>query len=261
MKISCIQMDMLFGNRAENFARAEVLLEKTMQAAPDVIVLPELWDVGFFPKENLADCSDDMGSETRAFVGGLARRHKVNIVAGSVAVACGGKTHNTAMVFDRTGACIAEYDKCHLFSPMEEDKYFTPGKRLCTFFLDGVKCGIILCYDLRFPELTRSLALQGIDILFVPAQWPEARVEQWELLLAARAVENQVFTVGCNSCGTAGETRFGGNSRVFDPYGKPLAKAGDGEENLVAHCLPEALESARKAIPIFADRNAEIYKI
>lgn len=262
MNISCIQMDMLLGDRAENFARAEALIEAAMAEQPDVIVLPELWDVGFFPREDLPSLCDGEGSAAQAFCSRLAKKHRVNLVAGSVATLREGKVYNTAMVFDRQGVCLASYDKSHLFSPMGEDKFFTAGQSLCTFLLDGVKCGIILCYDLRFPELARSLALMGAELLFVPAQWPKVRVEQFGLLLAARAVENQLFCVGCNSCGNAYDTVYGGASGIFDPTGKAIARAGEERNKiLTAACDLQMLESVRKSIPVFHDRRPEIYKI
>jgi len=261
MNISCIQMDMRLGNRAENFAHAEALIDKAMAEKPDVIVLPELWDVGFFPKENLPAVSDEAGRQVRKFCGSLAKKYAVNLVAGSVATLYERKVYNSALVFDREGKCIAQYHKSHLFSPMGEDKHFAAGDSLCTFLLDGVACGIILCYDLRFPELPRSLVLQGMDVLFVPAQWPKVRVEQYQLLLAARAVENQVFCVGCNSCGTAYDTVYGGSSCIFDPTGKEIAAAGEREEILTARCDLQMLETIRKAMPVFHDRKPKIYKI
>lgn len=166
------------------------------------------------------------GYEVNTRIGELAKKYKVNIVAGSVSNVRGGKVYNTAFVFDRAGSCIAEYDKTHLFTPMGEDDYYTCGDHLCRFTLDGVKCGIIICYDVRFPELTRSLALQGLDMLFVVSQWPKERIFHLQTLTVARAIENQMFVVCCNSCGTAGKTVYGGHSAIIEPFGKTLVLAG-----------------------------------
>ena len=261
MKVTCLQMNMKLGCPKENFTLAEKLIVESVKAQPDVIVLPETWNTGFFPKENLAELSCKNGYEVNNRIGELAKKYKVNIVAGSVSNVRGGKVYNTAFVFDRAGSCIAEYDKIHLFTPMGEDDYYTCGNHLCRFELDGVKCGIIICYDVRFPELTRSLALQGLDILFVVSQWPKERIFHLRTLTTARAIENQMFVACCNSCGTADKTVYGGNSVIIEPFGKTLALAGENEEIITAACDMQILSDIRNSIPVFRDRRSELYKI
>ena len=230
MKISCIQMDMRLGAADENFAHAEALIrEAVSRERPDVAVLPETWNTGFFPQD-LTACADRDGARTKAVFSALARELSVNIVCGSVANRRGDGFCNTAYVFDRSGEALAEYDKTHLFTPSGEHHAFRAGDRTCRFQLDGKKCGLIICYDIRFPELTRTLALEGVDLLFVVAQWPEKRTMHLETLARARAIENQMFLALCNSVGAAGETRCGGHSAVIDPWGEYLARAWDGEE-------------------------------
>lgn len=259
MRITCIQMNMQFCRPEENFLRVSELVEKAMADAPDVLLLPETWNTGFYPKEKPETLADLRGQRTKEQLGALAAKHRVNIVAGSVTDLRDGQLHNTCYVFDRAGQCIAAYDKIHLFSPMGEDRIYTPGDQLCRFTLDGVSCGVLLCYDLRFPELSRKLCLEGADILFLPSQWPSARIGQLRTLAAARAIENQVFFACCNSCGTAGETVFGGHSAIFDPWGNPLAEAGTQETHITAACTLPALQNLRTAIPVYRDRRPELY--
>ena len=259
MKVSCLQMNMKLGCPEENFAHAEQLICNAMKDTPDVLVLPETWNTGFFPKGNLAELSCKDGDEVKSRIGALAKQYGVNIVAGSVSNVRDGKVFNTAMVFDRDGQCMAEYDKTHLFTPMGEDDYYTCGDHLCCFTLDGVKCGIIICYDTRFPELTRSLALQGLDMLFVVSQWPKERIFHLRTLTTARAIENQMFVVCCNSCGTAGKTVYGGNSAIIEPFGKTLALGGENEEIITADCDVEIPSDIRSSIPVFRDRRQELY--
>ena len=260
MKVTCLQMDMKLGCPDENFAKAEQMIRQAMSEQPDVLVLPETWNTGFFPKEELAALSDRDGQRVKAEIGALAKEYRVNIVAGSVSNLRDGKVYNTAMVFDRTGQCIASYDKTHLFTPMGEDDYFTPGDHLCRFQLDGGQCGIIICYDVRFPELTRSLTVPGLDVLFVVSQWPKVRTFHLRTLTTARAIENQMFVVCCNSCGTAGETVYGGNSAIIDPWGELLAAAGEQEQQLTAQCALETLTQIRNTIPVFRDRRPALYQ-
>ena len=137
MKATCIQMDMLFAQPEENFAKAKRLIREAMASGPDVVVLPETWNTGFFPKERLSELAERDCARVKRELGGLAAELGVNLVAGSVANVRGGKVYNTACVFDRAGNCVAEYDKTHLFTPMGEHAYFTPGDHLCRFRLDG----------------------------------------------------------------------------------------------------------------------------
>ena len=252
-------MDVQFACVEENFLHAEKLIGEAMKDAPDVIVLPETWNTGFFPRENLAELADRDCAKVINRIGALARKYAVNIVAGSVANLRGSHVYNTACVFDRTGACIAQYDKTHLFSPMGEDKYFAKGDHLCRFTLDGVNCGLIICYDLRFPELTRALALSGMATLFVVSQWPDARIPHLTTLCAARAIENQCYVVNCNSCGTAGATRYGGNSAIYHPLGQILIQASADEAIFTANCDLSVLSDLQAAIPVFRDRRNDLY--
>lgn len=260
MRISCIQMDMHLGEPDYNFAHAKSLLRQAAQQQPDVLVLPETWNVGFFPRENLTDCCDRDGARVKAELGTLARELGINIIAGSVADLRNGKVCNTSYIFDRQGTCIASYDKTHLFTPMAEHDFFAGGDHLCRFTLDGVPCGVIICYDIRFPELTRSLALQGIDILFVVSQWPAVRIPHLRVLTQARAIENQMFVALCNSCATANGTRYGGSSAILDPWGQTLALADAQEAVICADCDLHTVQEIRSSINVFRDRRPELYQ-
>ena len=259
MKISCVQMNVCAGQPEENFSRAEALLKKAAKHNPDVILLPELWNIGFAPGQIDPQLADEDGARTKALCGSLAREFGVNIVAGSVLTQRGDARYNTAYVFDRAGDCIAQYDKTHLFSPMGEGEAYAAGDRLVTFSLDGVACGIMICYDLRFAELARALALSGAAVLFIPAEWPRRRTGQMRTLLGARAIENQVFVALCNGCGSAYGTQYGGNSAIVDPLGNMLAQAWRGERIVTATIDLEAQERIRKEIPVFSDRRPELY--
>ena len=260
MKITCIQMNMLPDAPRQNFDRAEAFVKEAAMTGTDVIVLPETWNTGFSPKEGLEALADRDGAEVKKRIGGIAKAYGVNIVAGSVVNLKSGKIHNTCFVFDRKGEVIAEYDKTHLFTPMSEHKHFQMGDHLALFELDGVKCGVIICYDIRFPELIRTMALQGLDVLFVPAEWPAVRIAHLLALSKARSIENQMFTVTVNACGTNGKTVFGGCSAVFDPWGEVLAEAGPEETVIGADLDLSVLKNIRETINVFRDRRPELYQ-
>ena len=259
MKISCIQMDMRLGDVNYNFFHAGGLIRATVKREqPDTVVLPEMWNTGYFP-EDLAAFADREGDRTKAVFSALARELNVNIVCGSVANRRPDGFYNTAYVFDRTGAVAAEYDKTHLFTYAGEHKHFRAGSRACRFTLDSQSCGLIICYDLRFPELIRTLALEGISLLFVVAQWPDKRITHLETLARARAIENQVFLALCNSVGTAGEVHCGGHSAIIDPWGEYLALAGESEEVITGRLDFSVIQGIRDSIHVFRDRRPELY--
>ncbi len=259
MKIATIQMNMKFGEPEENFAHAKELVKKAAEQGAEVVVLPETWNTGFFPKESLATLADKDGKKTKEVFSGLAKEYGIYIVAGSVATVKNGDVFNTSYTFDKTGKLIGEYDKTHLFTPMNEHGYFKKGDRITTFEIEGRKCGIIICYDIRFPELTRSMTVKGLDMLFVVSQWPAVRTAHLKALVKARAIENQMFVVCCNSCGKAGETVFGGNSTSCDPWGEVIASAGPEEEIIFTDADFSITKNIRETINVFADRRDELY--
>jgi omega-amidase len=260
MRVSAVQMSMRQRDRDYNFTHAEELIRKAAEGKPDVILLPETWETGFCP-EYAEELCDNAGERLKALFSPLARELNVNIVAGSISDRRGGNLYNTSYIFGRSGKVAASYDKTHLFTYMGENLYYRAGRNLVTFELDGVMCATIICYDLRFPELTRTLALSGIDVLFIVAQWPEARIDILRLLSRARAAENQCFAALCNSCGTAGRTVFGGCSALIDPMGRVAAEAGTGEEIISADFDLGKLISVRNSINVFKDRRPCLYKL
>lgn len=261
MKISCIQMDMRLGEVDYNFAHAQTLIREAVDMAhPDTVVLPETWSTGYFPAD-LAAAADRDGARTRRTFSNLARELSVNIVCGSVVTQRTDGFYNTAYVFDRSGAVAAEYDKTHLFTYAGEHEHFRPGTHTCRFTLDGKSCGLIICYDIRFPELTRTMTVEGVDLLFVVAQWPEKRNTHLVTLARARAIENQMFLALCNSVGAAGDVRCGGHSAIIDPWGEYLAQAWDGEEIITGEADFSVIEGIRSSINVFRDRRPELYRL
>lgn len=261
--ISLIQMDVKLGAPKENFARALALMETAVKDGPDILVLPETVNTGFFPTpaEALAAASDENGTRTRELFGGFARAHGVNLVAGSSAVKEDGKIYNRAYVFDRTGAVIASYDKIHGFSPSGEPAYFEGGDHTVHFTLDGVPCSMAVCYDVRFPELIRTEALAGADLFFLPAAWPLVRKEHWVTLAKARAIENQMYLCAVNECGWAGETKYAGHSLLLSPWGEELLHLGESETIAIGTIDTDVISGIRESINVFRDRRPELYHI
>jgi omega-amidase len=186
-------------------------------AGADVVLFPELVDSGYAGLKAGAK-PRTYGDPLLEKFAALSFQLSCYCIAGSVYLQQPPPpTSNTSLVFHR-GRIIYRYDKIHLFRPTGDHLYFSPGKRIGTFRLSlprlNVRAGIVICYDLRFPEIVRAMALRGLDVLFVPARWPSVRDDIWQALLKARAIENQVFVVGCNALGVEG-----GPSYIFDPLG------------------------------------------
>ena len=198
IKLAALQTEAVIGNRKENYNRVAELL-KQLPDDVDILVLPELWAIGWACDEFIKN-AEDMGvnkSETIEFLSSVAQKYNVNILGGSFVRKKGGKYYNTCPVINRKGELIATYDKNHLFSYYDdcENKYITEGENSVIVNIEGVKIGLSICYDIRFPEIYRAYRKAGADILVNMAAWPLSRKIHWDSLTCARAVENQTYMV------------------------------------------------------------------
>lgn len=257
MRICALQMDVKAGDRAANHSTVRRLVTDASRiCSPDVVVLPELWSTGY-ALDRASSLADEHGDAD--FLGTLAREFHLTFAGGSVLAAENGGIFNRAQVIDSTGRYTALYDKIHLFRLMDEDKFLAPGQSLSGFMLGDIPSATVICYDIRFCELPRRLALQGTELLLVGAEWPIPRIEHWRTLLRARAIENQMFVAACNRCGITGGTEFGGHSSLIAPDGTVLAEAGTAEEIIWADVDREHVRQVRDLIPVFFDRVPEMY--
>lgn len=262
MKFSLYQMDIIPGLPQDNYDKVRRWAEKvTAEENPDTLVLPELWTTAYTLPQ-LAEIADENGQETKSFLQQLAVQHKVNVVGGSVAVNVNGNIYNATYVFNRSGEEVYHYDKVHLVPMLDEPDYLTGGERRAEVFeLNGVKMGAIICYDLRFPELIRPLALEGAQVLFIAAEWPLARRDHWRYLQIARAIENQMFVVSCNRSGSYDGTEFAGTSMVVDPWGDVVAEGSVEQEETISVSLDmDKVHTVREQVPIFTSRVPHLYK-
>ena len=260
LNISLVQMHVEAGNPDANFERAAERMERAAADGADLIVLPEMWNTGY-ALEIIERIADPEGGRTREFVSGFARKHGVNVVAGSIAERRTDGVYNTLRLFGRDGEPAGEYDKIHLFRLMDEEKHLRPGSRIGLAELDGVRIGAMICYDIRFPELARTLALAGARLLVVPAEWPHPRLEHWRTLLRARAIENQIYVAACNRVGSSNGTDFFGHSMIIDPWGEIVAEAGEEETILSAKIDLGLVDEVRRRIPVFEDRRPSMYRL
>ncbi|MCG0239925.1 MAG: carbon-nitrogen family hydrolase [Firmicutes bacterium] len=256
--VALIQMDLAFGQPEANRRRAEALIREAAARGARWVVLPELWTTAYdLPR--LGAIADDGDQPTGPLLSRLARELGIAIF-GSVAERRPDGIYNTLRVYGPDGSLAAAYDKIHLVPMLDEPRYLAPGRSPALARVDGVTVGLLICYDLRFPELSRGYALAGAEVLVVPAQWPAVRRHHWRTLAIARAIENQCYLLGCNRAGAGGGTRFDGGSLVVDPWGEVLAEGGPGEAILYAEIDPARVAAVRAEVPVFRDRRPEAYR-
>ncbi|WP_422660864.1 carbon-nitrogen family hydrolase [Paenibacillus sp. EC2-1] len=261
MNIALIQSYIEVGDPAANQKRIFDHMEKAMEAdpKPDILVLPEMWNTGY-ALDRIQEIADKEGRETRENLSSFARKHRVQIIGGSIAEKMDEQIYNTMYIFNRQGEQVAKYSKMHLFRLMDEEKHLQAGDEAVTFELEeGLIAGALICYDIRFPELARTLALEGAKVLFVPAEWPHPRLNHWRTLLIARAIENQMYVVACNRVGDSGETSFFGHSMIIDPWGEIVAEGGEEEAIITGNLDSSLTDSVRQRIPVFEDRRPSLY--
>ncbi|WP_251555459.1 carbon-nitrogen family hydrolase [Neobacillus muris] len=259
MKIACVQMNIVYAEPEVNFAAVEEYTQKAAKAGADVVVFPEMWNTGYALAQ-LSKLADVDGEETKKRLSHLAKSFNVNIVGGSVSTKKADGYYNTMYVADRSGRIAAEYDKAHLFKLMDEHLFLEAGQHKNLFELDTIKCGGIICYDLRFPEWFRTHILSGAKIMFIPAEWPQARVDHWRLLLQARAIENQCYVVAVNRVGSDPNNLFNGHSMVIAPWGDLLLSSQSEAGIYYADLDLNEVERVRSTIPIFQDRRTDLYE-
>ncbi len=252
---AAIQFTIKPGNVDANIAHARDALGRASDRGAQLVVLPEMWSCGFCGKSLTG-----LAMHTAAIVEelqDLSLRLGL-VIVGSMPEPNGDRVFNTIHLIDN-GRLAGVYRKIHLFSLLGEDRVFAAGDGCLLADTSIGKIGVIICYDLRFPELSRRLALEGAQILCIPAQWPKPRNEQWRTLLQARAIENQFFVVASNTCGMVGKLDFFGMSMIIGPRGEVLAEAGDRETEIVAGLDMQDMAEWRAQIPCFKDRRPELY--
>lgn len=261
-KAACIQFNVVRGDVATNLARATHLVESAAADEAVMLVLPEMWTTSF-PRE----LSEDLLQESEAAeerLRQLSEQHDLVTVGSSLERSEAG-WHNTARVYD-CGVEVGRYRKIHLFTPQGENRTMAAGSTPLVVDTSLGRVGVVICYDLRFPELIRFLFHRSVEYLVVPAQWPEARSNHWRALAEARAMENQCYVLACNRSGQEQSLKldeqlvFPGDSRIIDPMGVILAEGSGDDEPVVADLEPRRIRTMRRILPIRKDRRPDVYR-
>lgn len=260
MRIALAQIDSHVGDWEANVETMAAEARRAAAAGCNVVIFPELADLGgSMPAILEHACPTDAGPWRK--LPAVAADESIHIVAG-LAERAGDRVYNTLGVFSPTGECVAKYRKIHLFSaePVREHEHLAAGDDLVVATLAGVCCGLMTCYDLRFPEMARALAMRGAELLIVPAAWPFPRLTHWKTLTAARAIENQLYLAAVNRTGTDGPLSFCGGSALYDPYGVAVTAGSEiGPALLVGDLHRDALRDTRARMQVFRDRRPDAY--
>ncbi|HEU5361584.1 MAG TPA: carbon-nitrogen family hydrolase [Candidatus Deferrimicrobiaceae bacterium] len=256
-RAAALQFPIDMGAVERNARRAFALLREASKREAALCVLPEMWSTGFSYDNLRALCGTTPGL-LRDLCRFAADRRVV--IVGSLPERSGRAVYNTLYVIDSTGAITGEYRKTHLFSPSGEHLHFRRGTAASVAHTSVGTIGPQICYDLRFPELSRKYYLEGATLFCVSAQWPAVRKAHWDLLTVARAVENQLFVVASNAVGRSGEFRYSGGSAILSPWGERLAQGGKEEGLVIAKIDPAGVDEARRRIPCAKDRNERAYR-
>lgn len=228
------------------------------------VVLPELVDTGYdMSKIGEIACAWDFEREESpaSITMAAARESRLYVLCGLSEKVEEG-IFNSFAVFNPQGVLIGKYRKTHLaaYPLFKEDSYIVPGNSLETAQVADMKWGLAICYDIRFPEVSRSLALAGIEVLAHCSAFPFPRLSHWRTLVRARAIENQVYVLSANRVGTDAEVTFCGSSAIIDPYGVTVAEAAEDREELIVGEIRRDLVSAvRNYMPVLSQRREDLY--
>lgn len=255
LSVSAVQFNIALGDSQQNLEKVNGALERVAEKGAQLVVLPEMWSAGYDYKRLATHAR-----ETPTILEAVSKQaQKLGlVVVGSLPEMAEGRIYNTAHVIDR-GEILGFYRKLHMFSTMGEDRFLAPGQEILVLNTSVGRLGIAICYDLRFPELFRKMAIDGAEIICLPAEWPKPRQEHWRTLLRARAIENQFFLVAANCCGIQGKLDFFGMSLILSARGEVLAEGSEKNTELVASFNYQDMLRYREQIRCLADRRPEIY--
>lgn len=248
MKIVILQTDIIFGNISENIRNAERMISECQRA--DLYVLPEMFTTGFTMQPEMMA---DHDGRSLTWMKQMANRMKAAVCA-SVAVEDDGMFFNR-LLFVKPDGEVTVYDKRHLFTYSGEQEAYQPGHRRVVVEWKGMRILLQVCYDLRFPVFSRNQ--KDYDVAVYVANWPESRRRVWDVLLQARAIENQCYVVGVNRVGNDPMCHYNGGSVVVSPYGKQIVACHDNETGMaVTEINMDPLTAFRQKFPVLDDADA-----
>lgn len=268
IKLAVVQLRTETDKSATMQKAARMIAEAAGNGA-DIAVLPEMFNCPYSNKYFRSFAEAERGESLEA-MSSWARDNGVILVGGSVPEKDGDKLYNTCFVFDRSGNMIAKHRKAHMFDvefengiSFKESKHFSPGNEITVFDTEFGKMGAMVCFDIRFPELTRAMAKRGAQIIFCPAQFNMTTgPRHWELSMRARAMDNELFFVGASAARYEGfDYECWGHSAVVSPFGEVLASCDEKEQILYCDVDLDEIDSARRQLPTFLKLREDLYTV
>jgi omega-amidase len=263
MKIAAAQVSCVPGDWRANLQKVREFSARAKESGAEMIVFPEMTDTGYsMPTIQKHATSWNEGAVPELTK--IARELSMAIVCG-VSERDGGNIYNAQVLVDGSGKIIARYRKTHLVTaaPLDERTCFLPGDRFVSCQVGRLKLGLVICYDLRFPEMCRTLAVKhGVNVFVTSSAWPSVRAEHLRILATARAMENQSYLVVANRVGTDDGVVLCGSSMIIDPSGSPVAVASAGNEELIqGEISNEKIDEVRARMKIFEHRRPDLYEL
>ncbi|MBM4241321.1 MAG: carbon-nitrogen hydrolase family protein [Euryarchaeota archaeon] len=266
-RLAVCQM-MVVDNKDSNIVKAVSMIGNSAKNKADIVVLPEMFNCPYdnFKFMEYAERGED--SKTLKAISKAARESGVYVIAGSIPETEGDKLYNSSFIFDRNGEIIGLHRKMHLFDinipekiTFKESDTLTAGNQVTTVDTEFCKIGVVICYDMRFPELFRLMTLKGAKLIGIPGAFNMITGPvHWKTLIRARAIDNQVFIVAASPARNEGLSYVAyGNSMVVDPWGDMLARAGEKEEIIYADINLSRVDEVRNELPLLKNRRTDIY--
>lgn len=254
--ICCIQIASAWEDPAATLDRCEARLREAAEEGADIVCFPEQFATGWDPAATSHIQTLEGPLVTR--LSEMARDHALTLI-GSLRERTPVLPRNTCVVVGPSGRILATYAKIHLFSPGKEETAFSAGDALSTFTAGDMTFGLAICYDLRFNDIFAAYRQMDVDGVIIPAAWPCTRIDQWELLIRARALEHQYYVVGANCTGVTPAGSYCGGSLAAGPSGECLARGNAGEMQVYATLDRGVRNRARASLPVVSDRREDLY--
>ena len=253
---------------AENLEKIIDMVSKAAHEHADVVVFPEYCYCSPETPEEYKTLAEPVNGKYAAEICKTAKKNNINIIAGSFLENDSGKIYNTCLFVNRNGNIIGKYRKIHLMKAMDydESKYVSHGNGMAVFDTDIGRIGIMVCYDLRFPELARSMVINGADMIFVPAEFPvgsplPSRTDHWDLLVRSVALHNTTYVAAVNQYGRIKNENMFGQSCVVDPWGTVIASASNREEIIYADIDFDYQKTIREKLGVLKNRRPNMYSL
>ena len=268
LKVGLIQMK-VHNDKEENLLRAANLIKKISSEKPDIVILPEMFSCPYITS-NFPIYAEEEGDYSYNFLSNIAKENNIYLVAGSIPEIDNNKIYNTSYVFNRYGEKIGKHRKVHLFDidikgkqTFKESDTLNAGDEVTVFDTEFGKIGLCICYDFRFPELTRLMVNKGAKAIIVPASFNMTTgPAHWHVMFRSRAIDNQVYTIGCSPARDYNSSYISyGHSLIVSPFGEILYELDDKEDMITYSIDLDYVDKVREELPLLYHRRNDLYKL